>query len=204
MDNHVFAGSERIGEGELAKREGGTLKGAVRYFSFKGNERYSEFIKSKGQLGFQPDSIFSSVASLCYAVHYALHYIRHVFPSENALARNLEQCMRGWPRVTHRQIDFLTMLYVILYVWQCRRYSASRIRYRLVAQAFSRKGSSLALCRWQSAAAFARSYNLHRALGDFLGEQGFWPFRERNIKNFSCNSKSLRIARVVHREEWYN
>lgn len=70
-----------------------------------------------------------------YITHYITPYV-----SRKMLARNSEQDEGGGgrSRVTHRQIDFLTTPYVILYA----RVSRARITYRLVAPAFSSERSS--------------------------------------------------------------
>lgn len=187
----------------------------MRYFSFKGNERYSEFIKSKGQLGFQPDSIltlafsFSEEGSasrlfvtpprrtLWIALYSARFSFRERARAEfGATYERVATCNTSPNRLSYDALRYPLRLPVPAIL-------DTRITYRLVARAFLRKGSSLALPLTKCRGFCARSYNLHRALGGFLGEQAFWSFHERNIENFSYSSKP-RVARVVRREEWYN
>lgn len=202
MDNHVFAGVREGREeggggggwGEPAKR-GWDLKGTVRYFSFKGSERYSEIIRSTGQLGLQPDYLDGLPphivlsfrrrtrdcdSTLCRTLRIAL--FGTFFPPEDALARNLEHervatCNTSPNRLSYDALRYPLRLAVPAIL-------GARITYRLVARAFSRKGSSLALLLTKCPAAFVpRSYNLRGALDVFLDERGFWSFRGRNIEN---------------------
>jgi len=158
MDNYVFAGSERIGRrGEPTKR-GWDLKGAARYFSFKGNERYSEFLKSTDQLGLQPDLDYLddpfvssthfggglSVATLCYAIHYASYYsarfsLRGRAGTESrATYKRVATCNTSPNRLSYDVVRYPLRLAMPAIL-------SARIMYRLVARAFSRKDSSLAL-----------------------------------------------------------
>lgn len=142
----AFSRSYRTGQTQKEKgRAGQDLKGVARYFPFKGNGRYPEFISQwrHGQLGLQPDRAIPSDASYLdlvffflqqavtrlgrepetwlYITPYITHYITP-YVSPRMLAQNLGQRTRGCcsSRVTHRQIDFLTTLYVILYA-RCPR-----------------------------------------------------------------------------------
>lgn len=197
MDNHVFAGSKRVGRGESAKR-GWDLKGVVQYFSFKGNERYSEFIKSTGQLGLQPDYFRLSSfhfrggwysQTLHYAVHYASHYsarfsLRGRAGAESrATYERVATCNTSPNRLSYDAVRYPLRLAVPAIL-------GARITYWLVARAFSRKGSSLALPLTKCRGFCARSYNLRAALDGFLDERRFWSFHGRNIENFSCSTST--------------
>lgn len=105
------------------------------------------------------------------------------FPPEDALAQNLKHkrvatCNTSPNRLSYDAVRYPLRLTVPAIL-------GARITYRLVARAFSRKGSSLALLLTKCPAAFVpRSYNLRGALDVFLDERGFWSFRGRNIENF--------------------
>lgn len=75
MDNHVFAGvpggMEPGGNrGETKRPRGWDLKGAMRYFSFKGNERYSRIDKRTASRPAGPEKIGASNNPLASSLPY--------------------------------------------------------------------------------------------------------------------------------------
>lgn len=202
-------------EGESAKR-GWDLKGAVRYFSFKGNERHSEFIKST-RASWASSQIISMVLSiLVSSFHFGggltaarlyvimpciMHcIIRHVFPSEDVLARNLEHervatCNTSPNRLSYDAVRYPLRLAVPAIL-------GAGITYRLVARAFSRKGSSLALLLTKCRGFCARSYNLRGAPDDFLDGREVFDSSTEEISKTSRTVREIWITWVAHREGW--